>query len=173
MVRKSFIVVLTLICFASISFAQHYEPPANVKYNKPEDYKKYEKDVLRCIEFLETSPLTDSLDRTRANGFLMNWLTGCPYITVSIEAYLLQLVTINKDFLGIFMAGWTKYAIQNPKERDEIKGHLAGLHAIIKYYKENKSAKKDKLVDRIVKADDEGKLREWVDTMIKQYRKKK
>lgn len=167
---KNYLSLLAIVLFfGNITLlAQDYEPPKNVKYEKQEDYAKYETDVIKCIEYLEKAPLDNSNNRIAANTFFITWISGSPNVSIEIHPYISNLTKENKDFLITFMGGWTKYALENHDYKDKIKGHLAGLHAIIRVYKENKSVKSDDAVDELVSIDKDGKLEDWLQIKLKE-----
>lgn len=158
------IIATLLFVFTVVSFsqAQEFELPANIKLEKPEDYAAYEPDILRCIEYLETSPLGKSELRQKANSFLITWLTGAPNVSVDIHPYLIELIGGNNDLLIIFMGGWTKYALQNPADKDKINGQLAGLRAIIKVYLNNPDIEKNTEIEELIAAEKAGTLAGWL-----------
>ncbi len=65
------------------------------------------------------------------------------------------------------MGGWTKYAIENPNDKDLFNGHMAGLKSVIKVYKMGKGVKKDKNVENLCKLYEDKKLEEWVKEQVK------
>jgi hypothetical protein len=148
--------------------AQDYTPPENVKLEKPEDYAKYEPEVIKCIQYLEKAPLNNLNKRKDANIFFMKWITGSPNVNIDILPYLMDLVNENKDFIITFMGGWTKYALDSSDFKNKVNGHLAGLQAIIRVYKENEGAKSDDAVDELVAIEKEGKLEKWLREKLEQ-----
>jgi hypothetical protein len=165
--------IICILCLSIILFGcsagSHipaYEYPQNIRLQSAEDYAKAEPEVLRCIAYLDTVSLDEENARSGANRFLITWLSGSPTVNVEINPYLMKLVDRNKELLSIFMGGWTKYSIQNPIDKNKIKGHLAGLSAIIQAYKLGKGVKKDTSLEEIVSADQNGNLSSWLQANI-------
>jgi hypothetical protein len=169
--RKSLFFTSLLLIFLFVTtliIAQDYDPPKDVNFEKAEDYVKYQPEILKCIEFLENSDLSRSEKRLAANDFFMKWLIGSPNVMVELPAkYILDYTKINKAFLIIFMDGWTKYQLENPANKDKVKGNLAGLRAIIRVYTLNKSAQHDDAVETLIALDKNGKLEEWIIEKLK------
>ncbi len=162
-----FICVTFIFTMLFYCAAQEFAVPQNYKLDKPEDYAKYEADVLKSIDYLESIPLDDSSEKTvKANAFLLKWLEGSPTVTIELNAYVVKLCEKNKEFLMIFMGGWTRYALQNPDSVNSLKGNLAGLESIIKVYKQGQSVSRDKKVDTIIKLQEEGKLEDWIKAQL-------
>ena len=61
-----------------------------------------------------------------------------------------------------FMAGWTKYVLENNYSKDETKGNLEGIRCVIRIYKKGAGMKKDKAMEKIVELEDKGELEKWV-----------
>jgi hypothetical protein len=92
--------------------AKGFEVPQNYSFTTEADFRRYEADILECIDYLENAPVDDlSNDRKRINSFILDWLTGVPYVEITIDGSVLDLCNENANFLIIFMGGWTKYAL--------------------------------------------------------------
>jgi hypothetical protein len=169
MKKLFFSTISIILIFGKVAlFAQDYTPPENVKLEKPEDYAKYEPEVIKCIEYLEKVPLNDLDKRKDASQFFIKWIPGSPNVNIDILPYLMTLVKENKDFFVTFMGGWTKYALDSNDFKNKVNGHLAGLRAIIRVYKENKGAKSDDAVDELVAIEKDGKLEKWLQEKLEQ-----
>ena len=159
----TFIFAMLLHCAA-----QEFEVPQNYKLEKPEDYAKYEADVLKCVDYLENIPLDDESAKTiAANAFLLKWLEGSPNVTIELNVYVVELCDKNKEFIMLFMGGWTRYALQNPDSVNSLNGNMAGLESIIKVYQQGQGVSRDKKVEKIIKLQEEGELADWVKDQIK------
>jgi hypothetical protein len=160
--------LILLIVGKATLYAQDYTPPNDVKLEKPEDYAKYEPDVIKCIEYLEKAPLNDLDRRKDANQFFMKWITGSPNVNIDILPYLMNLIKENNDFIMTFMGGWAKYALDSSDFKNKFNGHLAGLRAILRVYKENKGVKSDDAIDELISIEKDGKLEEWLKEKLEQ-----
>jgi len=167
---KTFIFVLVALVFSSlysINNAQEFEVPMGYKSDMKDDYKKYEADILKAIEYLENTPLNENINkRSEVKSFLMAWTSGSPGITIILNPYVMDFCKVNKEFLIIFMGGWSKYYLENNYDNDELKGALAGIHSVIKVYKMGKGINEDSEVEDLIEMDDEGKLEEWLQDEI-------
>ena len=159
------LLTLTLLLTFSLLHAQDFDVPKNVKYDNKEDYKLREKEILNCINWIENSPMNKNEDkRKEAYLFLIEWITGSPDVTIGINSNVLPFLDNKKnpDLLVIFMGGWTKFAIENPSNKSEIDGNVAGLRSVIKVYKMGNGIKKDKDIEKLIKLDEKGDLAKWV-----------
>ncbi len=165
---KVFTGIIIILVMVLRGAAQEFAVPQNYKLEKPEDYAKYEADVLKCIDYLESIPLDDESARTiAANAFLLKWMQGSPNVTIELNAYIVELCDKNKEFIMLFMGGWTRYALQNPDSVNSLNGNMAGLESIINVYKQGQGVSRDKKVEKIIKLQEEGELEDWVKDQIK------
>lgn len=166
--KKTTILTCVVLAFCTLN-AQDFVVPANYILKVDSDYKKYEKDIIACANWLENTPLNvDEQKRIEANKFLMQWLTGSPTVTINLDAGIIVNCTDkNPDFLILFMAGWTRFSLENNYSNDQQKAYLEGLKSIINVYKKDISINKDKDMDKMVKIYDNGELEDWVKNNIK------
>ncbi len=149
----------------SLALAQEFQVPENYRFDTREDYVRYAPDVLRCIDYLEATPL-DTEGRDDANAFLLKWLTGSPTVTIQILPYAVDLVENNKPLLMIFLGGWTKHAILHPEETDSLAGQMAGLESMLMVYSKGKGVEQDDTLDDLLEMEKEGTLREWLEEAV-------
>jgi signal-transduction protein with cAMP-binding, CBS, and nucleotidyltransferase domain len=159
----SLITIGLVFLLAQFSYAQDFEVPENYKFQKPEDYKTYEPEILKAINYLENTSMSGNDAKIMdVNKFLMTWLQGSPNVKIILRAYVMDYCNENKEFLMIFMGGWTKYTLENKGDTDELKGSLAGMKSLIKVYKAGKGIEEDNNVDKLIKLEEEGKLESWL-----------
>jgi hypothetical protein len=144
---------------------QEYTPPAGVKLVTVDDYKNNEAEVIKCIEYIENTPI-DTDEIKEANAFLLKWVAGSPTVTVVIPSYLVPLTQKNNQLLMNFVGGWTQFALQHPDVKDKFKGNLAGLRSIIHVYSHSKGVTQDDAVEEIVAVEKENKLEDWLQKHI-------
>ena len=160
-------IALTLI-LTSISvglFAQNFEVPENYKLVEAEDYAPYEKDVIKCFDWLMATPVNEQVGkRKKANEFLLKWLSGSPNVHLEIKLEIVSFMQTSPDLLFIFMGGWAKYSLESKDFNNKQAGSLAGLNSVIEYYTKNKAfIPKDKNVEKYLKMKNKGKLKEYVE----------
>jgi hypothetical protein len=143
--------------------AQEFSVPEGYAFKSKEDFAKYEPQILKCIDYLETAPLgSEAGKRKPANAFFFTWVQGAPNVNVDMFAYVMGLTSKNKDFLLVYIAGWTRAELAHSGSADKIEYHLAGLRSIIKAYTQAPGAIQDDGVDEIARAEKDGKLLEWL-----------
>lgn len=134
----------------------------------PEDYKANEPNVIATVDWIENTPINENEELHKMQyGLLIQWISGSPTVTLSLQAYVMDYTKKNSDLLAIFMGGWTRYALQNEYTTDALQCNLAGVQSMIKVYKTGK-LKKDKKMDELVKLEADGKLEAWLKDQIKE-----
>lgn len=164
--------LLSTILFLTLSlncFAQTFPVPKSYSLTTPEDYNKYEKDVLNVINWLEETPWNSkSGERQIANSFFLAWMSGSPTVTIEVsDNILMQIMEKNKELLIAYMGGYTKYSLHARTDKtnfDVNKAKLAGFKAVIAKYNAEKKRSRDKNVEMLAKLDEEGTLENWIAT---------
>jgi hypothetical protein len=166
---KRLLIALLLGVFAFGASAQEFQVPKDYVLKKKEDYAKYEQDIVKCVDWLMSTPADKQKNkRKRANAFLMKWANGSPKLSVEIHA---EILTFSKDIdlFMLFIGGWAKYAIENNDYEDSFAGNMAGLNAVMDYYQKNKEITgKNRKVEKFIKMKEKGELEAYVKGVIKQ-----
>ncbi len=159
--------VNTLWAFAQTA-APTFEVPENAQLEKAEDCDRYDKDILACINWLNATPVDQQKEkRQAANQFFILWLTNTSKVSAVVHSYLTPLTDKNPPLLLAFLTGWTKFALENPTDKDEIKPHVAAIKNLLKIYQDNpKALKKNKKVLELIKMDAANGLEAWVKKQI-------
>lgn len=155
--------ILILSTLTISLFAQDFSVPNNYIMKQKEDYKKYEGDVLKAIDWLIQTPVDDQKEkRLEVNRFFIVWLTGTPDISLEIKSEIITFSKKNPELLVIFMGGWTKYALESG-DNNKLTGNLKGVEAVIDFYQKNKKAlKKDKNVQQYIEMKEKGQLADYI-----------
>ncbi len=160
---KKGIVLLAVIAFLSSKLSgQSMEIPENVQLTSKEDYKKQETLVLKGIDWIhETSLDKDKEKRKEVNAFLMRWMTGSPSVSIKLVGGIVPMEC--GECLMSFLAGWTKYSLENNYSKDTIENALAGVNRFIGFYEKNKNLlKKTSEVKTLLKKKKKGKLKKYI-----------
>jgi len=158
--------LLLIALFLSVclcTYAQDFEVPQNYILKEKGDYAKYQADVLKAIDWLQkTSWAGQAEKRKQVNGFLIEWMTGSPTVSIEIGSGVTKLADKNNNLLIVYMAGYTKYVLENASDSDKNRPKIAGVKAVLEKYKSDSSLKKDKALDKLVQLEKDGKLEDWV-----------
>ena len=165
MKQKTLGILLLLTVFISgTSIAQTFVVPENYKLKTPEDYDKYQPDILACIDWLEATPSDQATEkRQEAAAFFITWLTGSPKVSVTVYGFVADLADKNSDLMIIFLGGGTRFILENPDAAtDNFKVSLAGLNSVLDVFEKGKGVKKDKFVANLVEMRKKGELETWL-----------
>ena len=161
--KRIFFLLFLFTSFISKTHSQEFQVPENVTLNTKEDYVNSEKDVINAAKWLEATQLGKETDkRVKVNAFVLMWLTGSPTVTVELNKFCTDLTDRNPHLLGVFLASYARYALENNYSKDKLKGNTAAIKGMINCYNLGGDAKKNKLLDKAVAADKNGKLEDWV-----------
>lgn len=164
---KKIILLLALFSFSFQMMAQNFELPENIKLEKKKDYTKYEKEVVQAIDWLVKTPVNQEKTKRKAvSAFVFQWISGTPTVSIELSADIVTFMN-STDCLIMFMSGWTKFALQNEGETDNLKGNLAGIEMVIEFYKRNKPIfGKIKDVEKYIKLQDKGELESFIKSKL-------
>jgi hypothetical protein len=164
-IKFACLLFLQITFINTITIAQQLRLPLNYKLEQKEDYAKYEKVIVDCVNWMESTPLDEQApSRKDAYAFLFKWVEGSPTVTISLTAGLTKFTDKNTDLLFIFIGAWTKYVIENPAQKENYEaGNLVGLKSALKYYEKNREngIVKDKTIEKLLKMTD-AELAVWV-----------
>lgn len=160
--RTHVLSLLLLIGACSNSFAQDAELLESLPKGK-KAYLKSEKNVLATINWLENTPLNQDAEKHKQQfSLLTGWVMNSPTIDLTLDEGVVTFTKENKELLTFFMAGYTKYALENNHSKDEVQGSIAGVRSAIKVYKKGVGLKKDAAMDKLVQLENKGELEKWV-----------
>jgi len=148
-------------CFLSVSAkAQAFHVPENYSFNTVDDYHHYDKDILKTIKWIEaTNPGEDPQRMKVASRFLLEWLSGCPYVRLSTNMRIESIFNDSRDLRIYYVAGWVKYALKDGG--DKVQCAEAGIKAVLKVYRSMSHASDPNMED-VSKVERQGKLKNWV-----------
>ena len=158
--KKLFVIALCLL-FSQVAWAQKFSVPNIPEKIEKSEYVNYEKDFLRCMDWLEShSP--SATQRKDVNSFVLWWLSDTPDVHIEVSTDVANFQ--NGDLLLLYIGGWAKHSINNPDASD-VDGSMAGFETVINYYQKYKdSIGKNKGVEDIIKMKNKGALRQHIES---------
>ncbi len=145
-----------------VSSAQDFEVPQSLPSTKGE-FINTEKEVIAAAKWLETTPVETNMDkRIKVNAWVLAWITNSPTVTVNMRSSIVKLFDKNPQLMLVYMAGYTKYCLENNYSKDELQSNIAGIKSAIACYNLGGDVKKDKALSKVIDADKEGKLEELI-----------
>jgi hypothetical protein len=133
-----------------------------------EEFIQSEPAVINTANWLEQTPLDQKEERKIQQSLLIAWITNSPTVTIELNEKMVPFIKKNDVLLIMFMAGWTRYSLQNNYAKDPVQCNLAGIKTAMKVYKKGIAVKKDKEMEKLIALDDKGELEQWIkDTLPK------
>ena len=152
-----------ILLFCNQSFSQDFNVPAGYQFNSKEDFSKYEPDVLAASKWLLATPFNEQeAKRKDVFSFIFAWVSGASNVDVEINPTVMDFEKKNPGMLPVYIAASLKCVMENNYSKDMKAKHTYAMHEMIKVYKAGKGIKKDKKMEKLIKADEEGKLDEWL-----------
>jgi len=155
--------LFTLVFFSAIPvIAQEDELLTDIPKTK-EEFIASEKKLLATINWLEKTPLNEQeAKRKQLNAIVTAWIINSPTVSLEVSAKTMPSSDKNKEMVIFFMAGWTRYSLENNYSKDVLQGTIAGLKTALGVYKNNPGIKKDKALDKLAAIDEKNELEAWV-----------
>lgn len=165
--EKSIFMKSLFTCILSLSLtatvvAQDVSLPKDIKLEQAADYKQTEALVIKAIDWLANTPINEDADkRKELSAFLMKWVNGSPTVSIALVPDVAPLDS--KDCLLAFMAGWTKYSLQNNYAKDNVACAVAAAEHTINFYNKNKATLgNSKTVELLIKKQKSNKLNKYI-----------
>ena len=160
--------LLFTLCLVTAGLSAQELSLPEVTYVTPSDYLDQQAKVTEAIDYLQHSPANvDQELRERAAAFIITWLEGTPTVTVDLGPIVTPFMSYGESLI-IFLGGYTKYTLQAGEHPDPLLANLAGTERVIEYYAANRSIFGDhKELDKLVRQEEKGRLRDWVARELK------
>ncbi len=147
------------------SYAQSIQVPPDVTYEVGDDYALFEEDILKISNWMINGKVNDEFNKSwkDASAFLMKWIEGSPTVYIMVQQEFASYVEKQPALLMVFMAGWTKYSLENKVIYDNVGGNLAALDAVMTFYQNNKKILgEDKEIEKFIKMKSKKQLEAYV-----------
>lgn len=161
------LITLLSVFFGFTVQSQDFKVPEDVELKQEADFKAQEQNVRDCFHWMmDHAPDAQADKRKDADAFMMQWLSECPYLTISINADVVTFADA-PELLMVFMGSWAEFSIRTGKYDDEFAGSLAGLDAVMDYYQRYKDYfGENEHVEKFLEMKAEGTLEKFVVSAI-------
>lgn len=107
------IIIIMLAVLSISSFAQTTDYD-KVKLETAADCKAADPIALEASNYLLSTPFEkDSMVRLKSLAFVIKWMSATPDYSFSLDESVTKPLKGNDDLLGLYMAGMTKYCLEN------------------------------------------------------------
>jgi hypothetical protein len=154
--------VLLVVCSFKAA-AQSYEVPKAYRFNTNEDYARYENDIIKTADWIQQTHWNEQSKKMEAaTQFFLKWIKGTPAVTIKLTEAVMVLSDRNPQLGFIYMAQYSKYALQHKENFDPIQANIEALRALVVKYKNEPTRRNDNDVEELITRDKEGKLTAWL-----------
>jgi len=167
--KSLFLLVLCLFMRADIVAQEGHCPKLPVQYawETGADYEKDRDLVKKTLRWLCQTPLAvDVQQRSLANAFVLEWLTGVPSVTIEIKTENLPFYKSNPDLLFTFIHGMALYKMDHEDEKNEVTLYCKGFETVSSLALQSKELSKEHDLKPLLKATRKQKLREYVKELL-------
>ena len=156
------LLLLALLLGGPVVRAQSGYRVPDYTFKLPEDYIRFEPQVVEAVNWLEKTPGgQQTTQRQAANKFVFQWLSGSPNVQVQLQKYVADLVKQDPDQLLLFMGGWARYQLQHPEVQDQVLLNAAGITTLLTAY-EAGGYKKNKQLEELLRLRQQNQLGSWI-----------
>jgi hypothetical protein len=127
-----------------------FELPQQIQLKAREDYAKYETTVVDAAKWLERTDLDKDIGkRKKINDFIVQWVSGSPTVTISLDEPLARITEKNPDLLALYLASYSRYIIENKGSPNIFYATKAGLTSISLVYRKGIDVSRSKLLEKL------------------------
>ena len=152
-----------LVFVARIASAQSFDVPKNYIFKTRDDYARYEPEIIKTADWLQqTSWRAQPQKMEEANQFLLKWAKGTPAVTIRLVEAVMNLSDLNPQLGFVFMAQYSKYALEHKEGLDTNQANIAAIRAVIEKYHAEPAHKRDNDIEYLMDLEAKGELNDWV-----------
>ena len=150
-------------------------------WSSENDYREVESIVVENILWLENHPLATTTNDTKAlTEYVLNWLSGTPYISVNYDEIFLSNLTNSKKykfgekFRVTYLLGKSYYLINNQKGAQEAEACARGIEGMVVVYNELKKVDpsvRHSLLEKYSRLSKKDKTQAYTESMLKKSAK--
>jgi len=161
--------ILFLACalLTTSLFAQDFTVPQDLTLETEADYAAQNDNIVAAVTWLRDTHINnETKKRTRINAYLLQWLTGTPTMTLSLNADLADYGEC-ADCLMLYMGGYAKTVIESGNKDDQLAANLGAINTLITFYEKSKGGiGKVKSIEKFIKLRGKGKLEAAITKML-------
>ncbi len=162
---KKITALLVTLLIACTIYAQDFTPLQNITFATADECRTYDSKALQAANYILTTPIDNSnVNRLSSMSFLIKWMMATADYTFEINGNITKFGKEGDRLLGVYAAGMTKFCMENKdKAKDRKEVELAAMHGLAVYAaNESNNVKLDKDLKKLIAADKEGKLKEYL-----------
>ena len=111
---KKILIAVSGIILSFSGYSQDFALLRKINFFSGNDYKRYEKEVHSCADYILKVPVSGDSNRVLALQTVIKWMRGTPDFTFELDNSVINLTRKDEKVMGVYMAAMTKYVLENP-----------------------------------------------------------
>jgi hypothetical protein len=129
---KLIILLILAVAFGN-GFSQTFDDAwTEIKFEKPQDYKAHEGEILQCANYILAVPMND-FNRQDALNPLARWMAGTPDHNFIINERVTKLNDGNEFVMSIYMSSIVKFVLENKEKAKNNEVELQSFGTMLDY----------------------------------------
>lgn len=167
---KRVFVTLAILLFGGILSAQTFVIPKDYVLNSPEDFRKYEQQIIQCIEYLYQTPMNkDVVNRKNASEFFIKWIYGTPDIEIVVYKKIIPFIK-NEPLFEVFLCGYVSKELELKSSNRVLDCYINGITYAVQFNEKNrKFLRRSASVEKYTRLYKKGKLEKYLKIKLEEY----
>ena len=160
--------LLALVNMTSVQAQTTFEVPENPELRTKQDFIKYEPAMIQAAKWLEETDLNQEAEkRKKVNAFVVQYISDCPTIKVTVDDALVKVYDKNSQLLSIYLANYAKEFIEHKTTATKFSATKAGLLSMMAVYSKKIDMVKSKELDKLINLQEVNLLDDYIKDKFK------
>lgn len=156
-------IAFALIISFSLNAQSTFTVPQDAVLKSQADFDKYGAAIIKAATWLEMTDLDKETEkRKQINAFVLEWVSGCPTITIEINKQLAKIYGSNGQLLGVYLASYAKNFLEQKSNATTFSATKAGLISMMTVYKKGIAISRSKEMDKLILFTADNKLDDYI-----------
>jgi hypothetical protein len=160
--------LLALVNMTTIHAQTTFEVPENPELRTKQDFIKYEPVMIQAAKWLEETDLNQEAEkRKKVNAFVVQYISDCPTIKITVDDALVKVYDKNSQLLSIYLANYAKEFIEHKATATKFSATKAGLLSMMAVYSKKIDMVKSKELDKLINLQEVNLLDDYIKDKFK------
>lgn len=182
------LLVAAMFAFAGLcASAQDALIPMDYTETKPEDFYRYEQNVLNCMTWLMETPLDErQMERQVISQFVQVWMQASPTVVIYFDPKLIEFLEVSSypdEQATVYVGGYLTALLKEKQKQgtldkmtalpkgiskaDRITGAMGAVESSVEFYDNNRGTLgRNRSLEKLRKMQKEGTLRKYVEANL-------
>ena len=184
--KKILMSILFVLTGASM-WGQDSLIPFDYAESNPQDFYKYEQNVINCVDWLVNTPIDEkTIDRQVISQFVLIWMQATPSVVMNFDEKLIEFAQNSpymEELLTVYAGGYMSGLLHEKESQgklnqstmipkgttktDRIKGATNAIERSLEFYDKNKGTiGRNRLLEKYKKMQEAGTLQEYIEANL-------